>query len=312
MSHFNFDTPLHKIYYRNLPKKEGRVIPDRTLGVELEIPVSSSFERPHLNGWYYEDEGSIEQGLELITRHPTTLKTWRNKLRTLETLLDELPPSVIEEAEDSYQCSTHIHVGVDDLNVRQVLNVMALWYLFEDYVVGTQNSARYTSAFCLRASSSKGLMSRFEDPMFLQTSEFYAWKYYALNWVSAVRLGTLEFRFLPLILDPKKLDFWVNFFVTFVEESKDKDITETLQEYYDTPILSFTKKNLPFYDILQKLRGKDIEASQSNRNLDLVWTLAKTRTQPIEPMILNEDVDEIQPSSPYLELTYGVYDEGDY
>lgn len=293
------DTPIYKLHHRAIPKS------DRTLGLELEVECGEPF--PEERGWDIHNEDSIEGGLELVTRHPTNMKNLVDRIAVLEEWISTLPQQTRDRAEDNYRCSTHVHVGVSDLTLRQVYNVMGLWYLFEDYVVGTQPASRYTSAFALRASASKILHSQLGKPNFINYADFYEWKYFALNWVSVANRGTLEFRFLPLILDTRKLCFWVDFFVTFVESSKDKDIHKIILDYQQIPVEEFARKHLCMYEEIKKMRGREIKAAESDRNLDLVITLSKGMDKPVPPVIFDEE--ETSPDVPYALVSEGDDDE---
>lgn len=195
---------LHN-YKRFSPRVKGL-----QLGLELEIegrrlPTGS------IDGWEVKPDGSLRNGLEYVTRGSVSPEGVKTALTVLSKHLS------VSSVRNSIRCSTHVHVNVQDLSLKQIATVMTAYYIVEPLLVEFCGVERKGNLFALRLLDSAAPLNRFMQAAkrgSLQPLGNDDIRYAALNLTSLPRFGTLEYRTMRGIdKDPSEVLPWVDLLV---------------------------------------------------------------------------------------------------
>lgn len=196
----------------NLPSKGPA---KDSVGVEIEMELRSPLPSdPLINDiapkWQVKGDGSLRNnGYEFVSQ-PTAMK----ELDTLMGQWDKMMGSKLlaDRINDCPRASVHVHVNVRDYTYNQLMNIIIAYTLLEGVLVAYCGKYRFGNLFALRipeaSSNFRNVMSRVKEyaPFKLNSDHRYG----ALNLCSVGRFGTIEFRSLGSVYDPKEIDLWVS------------------------------------------------------------------------------------------------------
>lgn len=230
------DTLLERVFpWTRYPKGE--------VGIEVEVE-GGPWPEETITNWVPHADGSLRGGgIEYVIRQPVM----RDKVRTaLDTLVAGLHG---RNMVFSFRTSVHVHINVQDLTVRQWVNFVSLFAIFEEAFVNVVGPERAGNKFCLRLKDAdepirciiEGLKS--ENLGAFVNGDL---KYASMN-VRATRThGTLEFRAMRGNLNPVFITDWVMALLALKDAAK-KVVTPTVfcEELSMMGPLAFTLKYLP-------------------------------------------------------------------
>lgn len=209
-------------------------VPDRKgalFGIELEYEGSKL---PHLNDrmlsyWIAESDGSLRNGVELISREPMTYQQVQDASAPLAVWMHESNLNLTP------RCSTHIHVNVSDMTVQQLKTMVWLSITMEPVILQFCSKLRQHNGFCLPSHKTVNITQDWRKLFnFLDGKGSYPRlsKYAAVGGFRLHDLGTLEFRMFPACQDTSRL-LW---YVDIVNSIRETAMSHTIEELLDRKI----------------------------------------------------------------------------
>ena len=197
--------------YFALDKKKGEI------GVEIE----AEFEHPCAavvpSPWRVDLDGSLRgYAYEFVLKNPVSRGTINSALNKLEDCLSD------HKILHSIRAGIHIHLNVQDLTIKQVLNFMMCYYLLETALLRTCGENREGNLFCLRnsdAASTTLALERVIEGADFHIAHSNSYRYSALNFQSLFRYGSLEFRSLATEPDLANIRPWIDVLLTLKDAS---------------------------------------------------------------------------------------------
>lgn len=193
------DRPLDGLFYwERRPKGE--------IGIEVEVE-GGPWPEDSAPNWVTHADGSLRNGgIEYVIRQPVL----RDRvLPALNALAVHLTNS---NKVFSYRTSIHVHVNVQRMTLRQWINYISLFCIFEELLVNVIGPERAGNKFCLRFKDADesirllrtGILDK-NIPDLLSGDLKYA----SCNLRATVSHGTLEFRAMRGNLDTAFIHEWV-------------------------------------------------------------------------------------------------------
>lgn len=192
------------------------------IGIEIEMEGEGL---PYLDhgGWVTTRDGSLRgESAEYVLRTPIQPNKVSSKLSYLYKNFKDsgcvLSPS--------NRCGTHIHLNIQQLTVKQMLNIVLLYYLFEDLLIEYCGEDRIGNLFCLSSKDAHECIRALNTVIRIGTLRHISpekHKYSALNLSSLKKFGSIEFRSLETPKDVRKINNWVNLLSCLYNYGKDID-----------------------------------------------------------------------------------------
>lgn len=182
----------HTYNYPTL-EKHPLVLGTNLVGIEIELEnIRGHFQNRY---WEQKEDGSLRNsGQEFVCRGAWGGRDLYNAVIAMDTYLNE------QEPDASWRCSTHVHLDVRDLNVKQLKNLILLYTIFEKLLFQMSGMSRYKNNFCPAfgyAQSQITTVARFwgiEGDRFFNRIAGQWVKYSSMNLVPLQRFGSVEFR----------------------------------------------------------------------------------------------------------------------
>lgn len=198
------------IFNVDMPDNDGI-----NFGVEIELEGIDKA-MPRLPNWNQEADGSLrDNGREFIFRKPKSLD---ESLVALQELEDAFKARNIKPKATNLT-STHIHIDVRDMTVKQLLNFVACLMIVEDDLAEASGEDRKNNYFALTTSESdhrkRELMKvRTDDDFkqFIRNQVRGDVRYCGINFNSIPRHGSLEIRYLGGRDKPTTVMPWLTFY----------------------------------------------------------------------------------------------------
>lgn len=231
-------TSLNQIVYFD------RNIVGEKYGIELEMEGQGLERVQDQKSWSKKADGSLRRGgVEFVTRRPVSLKGAYLALSELSVALSDSEAAV----DNSVNCSSHVHMNVQDLTLKDILQIVILYYIFEDWLVDfSAGPERVGNLFCLRLTDSE--LPLYELRSKINKKSFPAFedniRSSALNFCSLSLFGTLEFRSFRGVSNPLDLSMWLAI-LSQLRESALKKFSSPEEILYDFSMLGldeFVKK----------------------------------------------------------------------
>ena len=217
--------------------KDEKVVLHNLIGLELEIEnVSVSTITPEVTSaplWSIAGDGSLRNsGVELISV-PVSGVNLTNAITELKDILEKGAP----DAEITERCSLHVHIDMRDITVRQLLNFLVVYTIFEDELFRYVGYKRKENPYCVPLTDAYNLQELMEELTGTDKQVnklIYDWpKYSAVNLKPLLRLGTIEVRLHPGTLDPQEVLAWANILLSIKKYIMDnpRRNTQTIIDY---------------------------------------------------------------------------------
>jgi hypothetical protein len=190
--------PLFEVFKRQ--KKVADV------GIEIEIEGAGLPES--VSHWSAKSEGSLQQGLEYITK-PIKAENVKQYVDHLKAVLGGYT------VKNTYRCSTHIHVNMLPEAVEDILGYYVVFSMFEPLLLSLCGNQRDGNLFCMSSYDTGDLTDSFDQMCrAFEMIDQYGFgyergKYSSLNSGRLADLGTLEARCFPMSLDGTQVADWV-------------------------------------------------------------------------------------------------------
>lgn len=188
--------------YIGASKRKGDV------GIEVEVEFNAPFDVVPPKGWQMHNDNSLRNfGVEFVTDGPV-------KLDTVLARTTDVCEYIAKHAHDgsSTRSSVHVHVNCLRLTPIQILNGLLFSWLIEDSLLAQCASHRKNNRFCLTMKNAPILIKKIESLVAQHDFAFGVdqnhFKYANVAFHNLNRIGTLEFRGLQGVYDPKKITAW--------------------------------------------------------------------------------------------------------
>jgi len=199
------------------------------IGLELELENAKSSKLFSFISEYFEavQDGSLKyDGIEL--RFKTALNG-SNIINSLNILDAGIAKFDLHPYTKGNRGSTHIHLNVSNLSIKQLFNIVLMSYFVEPIIMDMCNQDRLFSPFSVTSNRTKDqkmvLMQIAEGQLNFESSSGY--KYRSIGLSSVFNKGSLEYRMFHASYDTKEILAWIN----FVQEIKHIALTtENLQD----------------------------------------------------------------------------------
>ncbi len=188
---------------------EGRVSSQYAYDWEVRPTFFSSW--PHVPGWITKEDGSLNNGMEYITRSPVKVddKT-KTKINKLVTALGD------NVTNNSIRTSCHVHVNALPLSPLEVVNAMVSFYLVEELLSDYWGEERKGNNYCCRLQDNPLQMASIIDDLdskrlfgLGRNTGLTSPRYMSLNLQSLKKHGSLEFRGMRGTVDTDIIWDWV-------------------------------------------------------------------------------------------------------
>lgn len=216
-------------------------------GVEIELE-NMHMSRPRFNYWTAKSDGSLRNGgMEFVFSNPWGGRDLYNAAIEIDTFLFENNP------EETWRCSTHVHVDVRDMTSAQVKKMILAYTVYERILFRCSGWHRYKNNFCVALGFAQEQINTLSNAWSLDGASFFNqlvtnWdKYSAMNLLPMTSFGSIEFRISEAKWRKGRLIRLVNRFLSLKEIAMTFEGTEDeLLEYLLTaPINKVIRKGLP-------------------------------------------------------------------
>lgn len=230
------DTELGTVFFwERRPKGE--------VGIEVEVE-GGPWPNKAITNWITHADGSLRNnGIEYIIRQPVN----RDKVSaTLTTLREGLANAVLDF---SYRTSIHVHINIQDLTIRELVNYVTIFAIFEELLVNVVGPERAGNKFCLRFKDADEALRTI--PKGLNDSDLGNYlagdfKYASCNLRAVVSHGTLEFRAMRGNLEVDFINDWVQLLLSLKDAAKStKSPRIFVEELSHLGPQTFAQKYLP-------------------------------------------------------------------
>lgn len=237
----------HRASYPTI-EKHPLIVGTHLAGVEIELEGIRG-QRPRFNYWTAKGDGSLRNnGMEFVCSSPWGGRDLYNAAIEIDGWLFAAQP------EDTWRCSTHVHVDVRDMTVPQVKRMILAYAMYERILFKCSGFHRYKNNFCVALGFAQEQINNLsnawsrDDASFLQTLLGTWDKYSAMNLLPMGNFGSIEFRISEAKWRKGRLIRLVNRFLSLKEiamqpfEGSEADFVEML---LNTQINKVIKKGLP-------------------------------------------------------------------
>lgn len=199
------------------------IAPKRTnkdVGFELEVEGNNLLNE--VAGFDVTRDGSLRgDNREYVFKRPSTQ---RNAKLLIKRLCKELNKEC--EILDTGRAGTHVHVNVQNLSMKELLNYITLYAVMEEVLVAYCGENREGNHFCLRLIDAqftvdtirRGLREGHQVILREWGSDLV--RYSALNLQALQKYGSLEFRTMRSTTDSDVLIKWMEILLHLREEAK--------------------------------------------------------------------------------------------
>ena len=254
----------------------GTMAASGDLGIEIELEGSLNPQEVGTGRlWNWKGENSLRNGIEFVLRKPIPIGHLSEALKQLDYTLSKSKPKT------SIRCSTHMHINIQKMKVREVFSAAFAYFLIEESLLALQTNVRRGNLFCLRMSDAEEvaatIMASLDRGDFLGAFNYDRYKYGAINLAAMTKFGSLEFRFMDAMYDANGLDTWATLLYHLVHNGSKLSPKELLARYDALPVNDFLAELLGKRSA--SLLTKSLTSVELNRllhtNYDILTDLAR-------------------------------------
>ena len=237
----------HRATYPTL-EKHPLIVGTHLAGVEIELEGITA-RAPRFNYWTAKGDGSLRnRGMEFVCSSPWGGRDLYNAAIEIDGWLFTAQP------EDTWRCSTHVHIDVRDMTVPQLKRMILAYAVYERILFKCSGFHRYKNNFCVALGFAQELVTTLSGAWGLNDSQFVSrltggWdKYSSINMLPINQFGSVEFRISEAKWRKGRLIRLVNRFLSLKEiamQPFEGTESEFIQMLVDTPINKIIRKGLP-------------------------------------------------------------------
>lgn len=202
-----------------------RDVGEREVGIEIEmegrnLPVDSVVS--NTASWKGTTDGSLrgESSAEYVLSKPVR----RDKVSTVLKELQDYLASEKAKLIPSDNAGVHVHINVQQLTFKQVVNFAILYFIFEDLLVKFCGTSREGNLFCLRVKDAEALLWALRQCILegsFRKLQDNSYRYASLNFTSLSKYGSLEFRSMRSVDDFSVISTWVELLLRVKDASRE-------------------------------------------------------------------------------------------
>jgi hypothetical protein len=212
---------------------EGVIRPTKgDIGIEIEMEGRDL--PPACAGWRHDRDGSIGvNGLEYVLSAPVDHPKVDANLVNLQQWFDR-EGAVLEPSD---RCGVHVHVNVQQMTFKQVVNYASLYLIMEEPLVNWCGEDRLGNLFCLDAGSADGIVERLIHAIpygtFRHSFPRDGYRYASINFDAIGKYGSLEFRAMKTQAQfVRPISIWVDTLMRLKEQSLGfKDVLSAVNDF---------------------------------------------------------------------------------
>jgi hypothetical protein len=214
------------------------------LGMEFEVEGRNlPFD---VAGFITTEDGSLRgESKEYVFKNPASLDRTHSRVKLLCKKLN----TAGTRTDISERCGIHVHVNVQELEIKQLWNFVTLYYMYEELLVRYCGPQREGSLFCLRAKDTDWIINYVvevlqQNPMRLgRAFNTDMLRYSALNFKALTQYGSLEFRSMRGSANYEEIAPWFSILYRLREEAKQfENPLQILEVFNQVGELSFTQR----------------------------------------------------------------------
>lgn len=237
----------HRATYPTL-EKHPLIVGTHLAGVEIELEGITA-RAPRFSYWTAKGDGSLRnRGMEFVCSSPWGGRDLYNAAIEIDGWLFTAQP------EDTWRCSTHVHIDVRDMTVPQLKRMILAYAVYERILFKCSGFHRYKNNFCVALGFAQELVTTLSNAWALNDSQFISrltgsWdKYSSINMLPINQFGSVEFRISEAKWRKGRLIRLVNRFLSLKEiamQPFEGTESEFIQMLVNTPIGKIIRKGLP-------------------------------------------------------------------
>lgn len=219
---------------------------DGEIGMEIECEGMNLFGAP-ISWWQTHVDHSLRPykdhpPIEYVLRKPITREQVPKALSYLSKKLKEVGSEVV----DSHRTSVHVHVNCQTLTMKQVIQYVCMYVVFEEMLVRFSGPDREGNLFCLRAKDAEHWIQILEQG--LQQDDYddifnKELRYTACNTASLGKFASLEFRSMRGTVDQGLIQLWVDILLLLRDKALEySDPQEIVKDFEALGPVLFLKK----------------------------------------------------------------------
>lgn len=186
------------------------------VGIEIEaegVPADG-IDWKTCKGWAVHNDGSLRNGVEFVSSAPRPVAGIKDDVERLNAMFGKVGYVPVY----SFRTSLHVHVNVQDFTHLELMNLFALYTLFEQPLLELGGEERVGNVHCMpvflasypleqiRAGLNKTTGRLDANLQLLMRNDL---RYASFNWASIAKFGTVEFRSHRGTSNPDTIDRWV-------------------------------------------------------------------------------------------------------
>lgn len=212
------------------------MLPLQKLGLELEVEAEGRRSWQEIEGWVLKDDHSLRNGKEYVTRGTVNPQGVESAISTATTALVEMG------AVTSIRTGFHLHLDVTDLDVSELVAFLCIYMVLEDAIFRYAGREREALLFCQRMTDvpymlekMRGIAGCQDKDAFLSMLPTENLRYCGLNMHPLCTFGTVEFRQLPMSLNPNYILDFIEVVILMKLECYGKTGMQVVEEFSQDP-----------------------------------------------------------------------------
>lgn len=228
------------------------------VGIEIEIEGEGLDVGYHNKTWKIVDDYSLRGSCcEAVLRKPIKRTEVSSALDKFNTLFKD---AKIDKG--SNRTSTHVHINVLDIRVKDVLNIIIIYTILEELLMNFCGEERKNNLFCLQVKDAGGFIKSLKGS--IRNNRIFSFRpgsmrYAALNLEAIEKFGSVEFRGMRGGASKRVLTQWIKMLLSIKDISQEydrpQDIIEDVSRYGSLWVDRVLKNN---NFITKKLTQEDI------------------------------------------------------
>lgn len=250
-----------------------KYISENTYGVEIEVEGVRLPEPGEVSGiWRVERDSSLKtaEAWEYVLKYPCTLDGVKEALELLKAAYKAKKSKV----HDSVRAGVHVHMNVQDWDIKQLMTFSTIYYLLEDQLLKWCGENREGNLFCLRTKDAEYVLFQIMRALGernLKHLQNDVIRYSSLNFCSLFKYGTIEFRGMRGTPDLDLVYTW-NCIIDELRTSslKFNSPADVLNQFSGDGETSFIKNILPNYYRLIECKDQDKLLRNAARRVQMI------------------------------------------
>ena len=219
-----------------LPRMGAKAVKGE-IGVEIECEGTHLFDAP-IQYWACHPDGSLRPTdghppVEYVLKKPLD----RAEVTAALTYLTSKLKQAGSQVRNSHRSSVHVHLNCQQMNLREILNVVCMYLFFEHSLVEFSGQERVGNLFCLRAKDAQYWVRNIVEG--LRSGNFAGvyhenYRYTSCNTASLAKFGSLEFRSMRGTVDQELIQNWIDLLCHIKDKAAEFQTPLQMYEMYST------------------------------------------------------------------------------